>query len=380
MIPLVKPEISDDDVASVTEVLMSGQLVQGPQVEAFEQELAHLSGTRHAVVLDNGTAALVASLLATGVTPGSHVIVPGYSWIATANAVSLVGATPVFVDIDTGTHAIDVELLAECCKNMVAGGEIPMAIVPVHPFGYVADMIAIEEIAARFEIGIIEDAACALGATLEGRPAGSIGQMGIFSFHPRKVITTGEGGALVTNDPSAAAFARAYRNHGQTTRDGVRRFDGPGDNRRMTDFQAALGRSQLRRLPATLEGRRSALNRYVGALDGDLVKFQEFEWERTAAQSAVATLDERIDRDRFIGELRRRGVETSVGTIDMTTAEHFKGLDGRWSPPCDVTRDVAARSISLPLWSQISSDTCGEVISNVLQVLDEAETNGCIRD
>lgn len=372
MIQLAAPSISEDDIAAVERVLRSGQLVQGPEVVAFEAELADIVGTRHVVAVNSGTSALIATLRALGVGPGSVVPVASYSWIATANVVSLLGATPLFVDIEIDSHAMDPDQLDLALHRLSDRGEIDQVpcIVPVHPFGYVADMYRIDAIANRYDIPVVEDAACALGARLDGRPAGSFGVAACFSFHPRKIITTGEGGAVATNDDDLADHIRAFRNHGQVIRETTRVFGMAGDNLRMTDFQAAVGRSQLHRLDELLEARRRAIARYIEKLEGSIFVPQRFEWDRTAGQSFVVTINEAGARDAIIAGLADRGVEAGIGTIDMPSADHY--AFARHSPhPCPVTRDIAARSISLPLHNGVDELTIDKVVDALKQVVTE---------
>src|SRR3972149_6872416 len=203
MIRLTIPSIEEDDLKATREVLESGFLVQGAQVAEFERSIASYVGVKHVVAVSNCTAALHLALLALDVRPGDLVLVTTYSWVATANVIELCGAQPVFVDIQPDTFNMDPERLAESLGRLMATAETARrvkAILPVHTFGQMADMTAITKIAEQYGVPVIEDAACSLGAKWEERQAGSWGVMGCFSFHPRKAITTGEGGALTTND------------------------------------------------------------------------------------------------------------------------------------------------------------------------------------
>lgn len=371
MIRLGSPSIDEEDLAAVCRVLDSGHLVQGPEVTAFENDLRKTIGTQHVVVVNSGTSALLAALQALGVGPGSLVPVAAYSWIATANVVTLLGAEPVFIDIERQTHAMDPDALESALDGLAADGliwRIP-CIVPVHPFGFIADMHRIGDIAGQHGIPVVEDAACALGAQLDGRPAGSWGFAGCFSFHPRKIITTGEGGAVATDDDNLAEHVRAFRNHGQRLSGSQRAFVMPGDNLRMTDFQAALGRSQLRRLDALLNARRAAIQRYVDRLSDTELTPQRFEWDRTAGQSFVATVADTQLRDYIIAGLAHHGVEAGIGTIDMPDAEHFATAWSGGHHPCPVTREVAARSISLPLHHGMNPERVDEVVAALRSVM-----------
>ncbi len=212
MIRLTIPCLEASDYGAVEEVLRSGFLVQGPRVAAFEAEVARRVEVSHAIAVSNGTAALHLALLALDVRPGDLVVVTAYSWPATANAIELCGAQPVFVDIEPDTFNIDPNQLAEILRDLMSTpGTAPRvrAIMPVHAFGQCADMSAILECAARYDLPVIEDAACALGAKWADRPAGGSGRLGCFSFHPRKAVTTGEGGMITTNDAKLTRTLRA---------------------------------------------------------------------------------------------------------------------------------------------------------------------------
>lgn len=208
MIRLTRPYIPDEAIEKCIEVLRSGNLVQGLYAEKFEQAISDYLDVKHAMVVSSGTAALHLSLIALGIGPGDEVIVPAFSFPATANVVELVGAKPVFVDIKLDDFCIDASFIESVITNNTK------AIIPVHEFGMPANMKPVLKLAEKYKLFIIEDAACALGAEYENRKAGAFGNLGCFSFHPRKAITTGEGGVVVTNDISLAEKIRAIRNHG----------------------------------------------------------------------------------------------------------------------------------------------------------------------
>ncbi|HQY63616.1 MAG TPA: DegT/DnrJ/EryC1/StrS family aminotransferase, partial [Polyangiaceae bacterium] len=259
MIRLSVPSINEDDLAAVARVLKTGFLVQGPEVAKFEASMKAITGSKHAVALTNCTAALQLALLALDVRPGDLVPVTAYSWLSTANVIELCGAQPVFVDIDERTFNMCPDALeatlARVTKTEDARRRLK-AILPVHTFGQTADMTRLLAIAERYGLPLVEDAACALGATWHGKQAGAMGVMGCFSFHPRKALTTGEGGAITTDDEALANRLRALRNHGQDPTAPSADFIMPGFNTRMTEFQAALGVTQLARLEPVLAGRR----------------------------------------------------------------------------------------------------------------------------
>lgn len=247
-IELARPMIGQEEREAVAEVLASGVIAQGPEVEAFETEFAALVAGRECVAVSSGTSALHLGLLAARIGPGDEVIVPSFSFAATANAVMLTGAQPVFADIDPATFCLDVEAARAAVTDRTA------AIMPVHLYGHPADMGAFTALADRHGLLLVEDAAQAHGALLDGRPVGSIGAVAAFSFYPTKNMTTGEGGMIVVSDPEVARQARLLRNQGMAER---YRNEVIGFNARMTDIAAAIGRVQLRRLPDWNDQRRA---------------------------------------------------------------------------------------------------------------------------
>ncbi len=255
-IPLVKPRLSADDINAAVNVLKSGQLICGPVVKEFEQHLADYLNTADVVCVSSGTAALHLGLISLGIGKGDEVIVPAFSYPASANAVELTGARPIFIDSEPGGFNIDYKNIENKITTRTK------AIMVVHNFGWPVEIDKIKSIAAKYHLPVFEDAACALGASVNDVPCGRLGQIAAFSFHPRKILTTGEGGAIATNDSTIAAKIRQLRNHGQIY-DPKPIFELAGFNYRLTEFQAALGLKQLERLESTLKERRSAAEYYT---------------------------------------------------------------------------------------------------------------------
>jgi dTDP-4-amino-4,6-dideoxygalactose transaminase len=371
-IRLAAPDIDDGDIAAVAAVLRSGHLVQGPQVARFEARIAELTGAAHAIAVANCTAALHLSLLALGIGPGDRVAVPTYSWPATANVVVLVGAEPCFVDIDPVTFTMRPDALAAVAER---AGRLA-AVLPVHAFGGMADMAGLAAVADALGAPVVEDAACALGATLDGRPAGRFGVAGCFSFHPRTAVTTGEGGAIVTDDRVVARVARTLRNHGQDPEASAPTFVAAGYNLRMTDLQAALGVSQLakfERLAARRRDLAAAYGRALGgpaALDAGIVAPGALAGAAPVYQSYVVLLPAGAAprRAEVIAALAARGIETTLGTYHMPLLPIFAARGHR---PGDfpVTDDVAARALSLPLSTAMADDDPGTVVDALVEVL-----------
>lgn len=363
MIRLTIPTIEQDDLDAVGEALASGFLVQGPRVARFEEGVRAVTGTQHVVAVSSGTAALHLALLALGVGRGHRVAVPAYSFIATANVVEAVGAEVVFVDIEDQTFSLD----PSCLADVVAAGPLA-AVIPVHPFGQLAPMREIA--AAARDVPLIEDAAAALGAATEGTPAGAHGRMGCFSFHPRKAVTTGEGGAVSTDDPDLARTIRALRNHGQDPDSERVEFIHAGLNYRMTEFQAALGTTQLAKLERIVAGRRAAAARYDELLDGSPVRPPVSRAGGAPVhQSYVTLLPAEVDRDGVIVRLRGEGIETQIGTWHMPLASYYRARYGYRPGDFPVTDSVFVRSLTLPLHPAITAEEQARVVERLLAAL-----------
>jgi perosamine synthetase len=271
VIRLTIPSIDEDDLRAVREALATGYLIQGARVSAFEATVAKLVRARYGVAVSNCTCALHLGLSSLDVKPGDICILPAYSWVATANAVQLCGARPEFVDIEPRTFNIDVnrvaDTLARLMKDKTTAGKV-RAVLPVHTFGQMAAMPEISRLCKEWNLAVIEDAACALGATFASKHPGENSLMACFSFHPRKAITTGEGGMITTNNDKIARKLRALRNHGADPESMEPDFVLPGHNYRMTEFQAALGSSQMNKLDRIISARRQAAARYDVLLEG----------------------------------------------------------------------------------------------------------------
>jgi dTDP-4-amino-4,6-dideoxygalactose transaminase len=371
VIRLAIPSIEEDDLQAVREALASGFLVQGPRVAAFEQTVADYVGTKHAVAVSNCTAALLLALMAIEVGPGDSVAVTTYSWPATANVIALCGAEPVFVEIEPGTFNMDPKALAETMQRTTV-----KAILPVHTFGGMADMSKITKVAEQYGVPVIEDAACALGAEIEGRRAGTWGLMGCFSFHPRKAITTGEGGIVTTDDASLVLRLRMLRNHGLDPEAPTPDFVLPGHNMRMTEFQAALGSTQMQKVERIIASRRSQAARYDKLFEPtEIVPPDALPGSRHVYQSYVALLPQKVSprRPEIIAALKAQGIETTIGTYHLPLTTYFRNRGGYSTGDFPVTDDVAARAISLPLFEALTSQQQEQVATELLQLVKAQE-------
>lgn len=375
MIRLTVPSIEEDDLDAVRAALQSGALVQGARVAEFEKLVADLVGVEHAVAVSNCTCALHLALLALDVRPGDTCVVTAYSWIATANVIELCGARPLFVDVDERTGNIDPQKLEDVLCRIMSNGQNAKrvkAVLPVHAFGQTAEMDAVASLCERWNLPIVEDAACALGATYNGRQAGTWGTMGCFSFHPRKAITTGEGGMIIARDDALALRLRALRNHGQ--REDVRPadFTMPGYNYRLTELQAALGSSQMKKLDRVIAARRRAAARYDQLLEGTPLKTPHI----TAGaghvfQSYVSLLPPSVAERRaeIISAAMQSGVETQVGTIHMPLTSYYRNRYGHKPGDFPGTDSIASRALTLPLFEAITADQQRTVVDVVLGLL-----------
>lgn len=320
MIKISDPYIPDSALKSVMDVLRSGHLIQGQFVHDFETALAEYIGTKHAILVSSGTAALWLSLKALEIQAGDEVIVPAFTFPATANVVELVGARPVLADIRLDDFCLDPDLVESKITKKTK------AIMPVHEFGQSAEMAKIMPIAASYGLKVIEDAACALGAECQNKKVGAFGALGCFSFHPRKAVTTGEGGAVVTNDDELADRVRLLRNHGIQVSGGKTDFVRAGFNFRLTDFQAALGLAQFAEIEDIIEKRiriSGIYDRLLADVDGIAIP-GKFAGRKMVYQTYYVLLDEAIDRDGVIEYLKRHEIETNYGAYAIHQLTYYK--------------------------------------------------------
>jgi len=367
-VPFARPYLTGDEGAAVAEVIASGWVSQGPKVRAFEQAFAQRVGAADAVATTSCTTALHLALYGAGVRPGDEVIVPSLSFIATANAVLHCGATPVFADIDPLTYNLDPASAERAISPRTK------VIMPVHQVGLPADMDAFAELAETYGLTIVEDAACAIGATYKGRPVGSLSPLACFSLHPRKVITTGEGGIIAVQDPELAERLRRLRQHGMSVDDLARHrndkvviesYPEPGFNYRMTDMQGALGLCQLEVLDEVLNRRRHLANRYNEALAA--IPNLEAPYEPPYVVRTWQSYCVRVGSHSPVGrtELMERLLADGVTTRRGVMAIHHE-------PAYATTRvdlphtDAAARDVvMLPLFADLTDEQVDYVLDRL---------------
>lgn len=361
-IPLSDIDFTSEESDAVLEVIESGWLTMGAVTGQFEGEFAEYTGARHAVAVTNATAALHLACVAAGIGPGDEVILPSLTFIATANAVRYTGATPVFADIES-------EKTLNISPDSIEANinERTRAIIVVHYGGYACDLTVIMDIAREHGLVVIEDAAHAIGSSLEKRMLGTWGQTGCFSFFSNKNMTTGEGGMIVTNDDELAERLRRLRSHGMTSVTWDRHkghawsYDvvDLGYNYRLDEIRSALGRVQLSKLDANNSRRRKLSSLYHEMLE-ELVPLVEIPFQGHPGISAChllpVLLPEDIDRKQFMDKMKERGIQTS---IHYPPIHHFTEYNKKWafSPqPLPITEKVAAREVSLPLYPMLTDE------------------------
>jgi dTDP-4-amino-4,6-dideoxygalactose transaminase len=365
-VPFAKPYLRGDEGAAVAEVIATGWVSQGPRVREFEAAFAERVGAAEAVAVSNCTTALQLALHVAGVGPGDEVIVPSMSFIATANSVWQCGATPVFADVDPRTFNLDPDAAERAIT------ERTKVIMPVHQLGLPADMDRFFAIADAHGLQLVEDAACAIGAEYKGRTIGSMGPLACFSLHPRKVITTGEGGMITLNDPVVAARLRQLRQHAMDVSDLARHgakdvviesYPERGYNYRMTDMQAMLGICQMESLDHILSERRRLAERYTAAIESIAGIEAPYEPEYAARtwQSYAVTLtdDAPVERNELMRRLLLDGVPTRRGVMAIHREASYAG------PAYELphTEDASDRSMMLPLFAGLTDEQQDHVIS-----------------
>ena len=374
MIPVMKPWLGEEEVAAAAEAIRSGWVAQGPRVAEFESRFSQFVGNTHAVAVSSCTTGLHLVLHALGIGPGDDVIVPSLSFIATANAPRYVGARPVFADVDRVTQNLTVSSVEAA---MTARAR---AVILVHQVGMPAEVDELRSFCRSEGMELIEDAACAAGSEYAAMPVGSSPSIAVFSFHPRKLLTTGEGGMIVTSDPVLAERLTALRQHAMSVSAADRHtsnrvileeYPELGFNFRMTDIQAAIGLVQLAKLPSMIERRRMLASIYgeVLASRPDVTTPVDPPYGRTNYQSYSVVLEEAAPeaRDEVMRHLLEQGISTRRGVM----AAHLEGAYRDYATPIlPTTEFLTAHSIILPLFHEMTEDDVKRVASSLLSCLE----------
>jgi perosamine synthetase len=382
MIPVARPSIGPEEFDAVRRPLESGWLTQGPEVAAFEREFAAFVDAPHACAVSNCTTALHLALRAAGVRAGDEVITVSHSFIATANAIRYCGAVPVFVDVSPITYNIDPARISAVVSARTR------AILAVHQLGMPCDLPALIEVAHRHHLPLIEDAACAAGSEIEyrgrweriGRPHGDIA---CFSFHPRKVLTTGDGGMLTTANPEWDRQFRLWRQHAMSVSDATRhsakqvvaeQYTELGYNYRLTDLQAAIGRVQLSRLPATVARRRDIAAGYQARLRGiaGLQLPYEPAWARSNWQSYCVRLPKGVDQSRVMQAMLDDGISTRRGVMcaHLEPAYQREPWRAQSSDALAVSERISADGLILPLYIEMTDDDESRVVASLERAIE----------
>ena len=372
MIQIAEPTVGELELDALRDPIESGWLTQGAKVAEFERIFAERHQTAHALATTSCTTALQLALAILGVGPGDEVIVPAFTWVATAAVVVHCGAVPVFVDVDEATYNLRIDQVADALTDKTR------AVIPVHLFGLCAEMDELRA-AVPESVRLVEDAACAVGAMHGETPAGALGDLAAFSFHPRKIITTGEGGMLTTSDPAYAERGQMLRNHGATISEEVRHagpqpyllpdFDEAGFNFRMTDLQGAIGVAQMSRLDGLLADRRARAAWYteqLAAFDWIVPPVQPpgftHSWQAYVARIAPGA---RVDRNGVMSGLHEAGVSTRPGTHAVTDLGSFRGRYTEPSGGCVTASALESSTIALPLHGRMSDDDYDYVVEQL---------------
>jgi len=378
MIPYGRQSIDEEDIQAVVEVLRSEWLTTGPKVDEFEQVFADFVAASAGVAVSSGTAALHAAIYALGIGQGDEVIVPAMTFAATANCVVFQGGTPIFCDVDSDTLLLDPALIESKLTSRTK------AIIAVDYAGQPCDYDNIRSICEAHGLSLVADACHSLGARFKGRPVGSLADLNVFSFHPVKHITTGEGGMITTDDPLFVRRMKIFRNHGITADHRQREQQGSwiyemvdlGYNYRITDFQCALGITQLRKLSRWLSRRQEIAKRYDTAFaESEAVKPLQSREESTHAYHLYVLRLEpahlRINRDQVFSSLRAQGIGVNVHYIPVHLHPFYQQRFGTGVGMCPVAEAAYEQIISLPIFPNMSDREIDEVIATVFKITRE---------
>jgi perosamine synthetase len=376
MIPIAKPYLGEEEAQAAYDTILTGWVTQGPRVQEFEEKFAEYVGSKYAVAVSSCTTALHLAMIVSGIGKGDEVICPSMSYIATANSIKYVGAVPVFAEVNPETYNIDP---ADAEKKIT---DKTRAILIVHQVGMPADIDAFQALCDRYKLKLIEDAACAIGSEYKGKKIGSHSVLVCFSFHPRKLITTGDGGMITTSNEELFKRLKHLRQHGMSVNDRVRHeskivifeeYLEVGYNYRMTDIQAAVGIKQLEKLETILWERRKIAQRYNDTFqsipsiripvepEGCLTNYQSYTLYITATAL--------VSRDELMQKLLDKGISTRRGIMNAHREKAYRNDHPYLQLP--ISEETADRSILLPIYPSMHDDEVGYVINNVKDILQK---------
>lgn len=383
-IPLSRPDLTEKEINAVLEVLKTPHLSLGPKLKEFEEKFAKYIGTKHAVAVNSGTSALHLALLSLNIGEDDAVITSPFSFIASANCILFVRATPIFVDIDPDTYNIDPDLIEEyieknCYQQKETGflidrksGKRIKAILPVHIFGLPCDMNRIMQIAKKYNLYVIEDACEALGAEYKGKKVGTFGEISTFAFYPNKQITTGEGGMIVTNDKRIADICRSLRNQGREG-GGWLAHKRLGYNYRISDINCALGIAQLEKIEEILKKRESVARTYNELLKDKVKTPVEINGLKRSWFVYVVQLPTHFskkDRDYILKELMKNGIGCSNYFTPIHLQPFYQRLFGYTEGDFKITEDASERTIALPFYNRLRDSEVIRVYGKLKDNLD----------
>ena len=374
MIPIAKPYLTADEAQSAYDTILTGWVTQGPRVEEFENKFCEYTGAKYAAAISNCTTALHLAMIIAGIGKDDEVICPSMSYIATANCIKYVGAKPVFAEIDPDNYNIDIKHVKKLITDKTK------AVIIVHQIGMPADIDEFKKLCDEHNLKLIEDAACAAGSSYKGKKIGSHSDIVCFSFHPRKVITTGEGGMITTSNPDYIKRIKLLRQHGMSVNDRVRHESGKllfedhlefGYNYRMTDIQAAIGIRQLEKLDWIINERRKIALRYIQELkDIECIKLpveKEGYFSNYQSFSIYLKKDCPVGRDELMQKLLDAGISTRRGVTTSHRETAYKSEYKNLHLP--VSEDAADNSIMIPLYIPMSDEDIDLVISKLKEFL-----------
>ncbi|MGB9683159.1 MAG: DegT/DnrJ/EryC1/StrS family aminotransferase [bacterium] len=364
-IPMSAPDLDESDINEVLEVLNSGRLALGPKAREFEELMADYVGTRYAIAVSSGTAGLHILVRALGIGPGDEVLVPSFTFSASVNAILYERATPVFVDVESETYNLDPEDLERKITKRTK------AVMAVDIFGHPAEWDRILKVAEKYNLKVIDDSCEALGAEYKGKKIGQFGDAACFAFYPNKQITTGEGGIIVTNNPSIEKLARSLRNQGREEMGSWLEHERLGYNYRMDEMSAALGVSQLKKIETFLEKRERVARMYTE-------KLKDSPWVRPPVVKPyvrmswfvyVITLEKGLDRDRVIEKMEEMGIPARGYFSPIHLQPYIREMFGTKEGMLPITEDISKRTLALPFHNNLKVEEIEEVARILREVI-----------